>query len=204
MSIMWLYHPICSWLFLKGNKSLSFPCSSYSRFTSLLVFIRHTRLLATCIACSLCLELFSRSVVSDSLDSATPWTAVHQLPYPLLSLRVCSNSCPLSQRCLKCFLPDPYMYCIIISFTLLFKCEAFPGSFCLKQLLLPFISSPDCLIFLMVHYGTINLLFNFVQPKGWDYLTYYLISSCQNIAWDVEECSRLVISKYLLSEWMNE
>ena len=56
----------------------------------------------------------------------------------------------------------------------------------------------------MVLYGTVNLLFNFVQPKGWDYLTYYFISNCQNIAWDVEECSRLVISKYLLSEWVNE
>ena len=31
-----------------------------------------------------------------------------------------------AERCLKCFLPDPYMSCIIISFTLLFKCQAFP------------------------------------------------------------------------------
>ena len=30
---------------------------------------------------------------------ATPWTAVHSLPCPSLSPRVCSNSCPFSQWC---------------------------------------------------------------------------------------------------------
>ena len=41
--------------------------------------------------------LFSRSVLSDSL---WPHGLQHtRLPCPLLSLRVCSNSCPLSQWC---------------------------------------------------------------------------------------------------------
>ena len=30
---------------------------------------------------------------------AAPWTAAHRLPCPLLSARVCSNSCPLSWWC---------------------------------------------------------------------------------------------------------
>ena len=29
----------------------------------------------------------------------TPWTAAHRFPCPALSLKVCSNSCPLNQWC---------------------------------------------------------------------------------------------------------
>ena len=191
-------------LTVSPRKSLSLPCSFYRRCTSLLVFIRHTRLLATWIACSLCLELlFSHSVVSDfglcdPMDCSTP----------------ASLSFPVSQSLLRFMSIESVMFGMLSPGSLhvlhnhfiyiAVQMSGLPWSSYLKQLLLPFISPPDCLIFLMVLYGTINLLFNFVQPKGWDYLTYYFISSCQNIAWDVEECSRLVISKYLLSEWMNE
>ena len=205
MSIMWLNVILPPHLLLTvpPRKSLSLPCSLYSRCTSLLIFVRHTRLLATGTACSLCLELllFSHLVMSNSWDSSTPWTAIHQLPYPSLSPSVCSNSCPsmlgmLSPRSLH-VLHNHFIYIAV-------QMSGLPWSSYLKQLLLPFISPPDCLIFLMVLYGTVNLLFNFVQPEGWDYLTYYFISNCQNIAWDVEECSRLVISKYLFSDWVNE
>ena len=46
---------------------------------------------------SVCLLLFSHSVISDSLWPGGLWHA--RLPFPSLSLRVCLYSCPLSQWC---------------------------------------------------------------------------------------------------------
>ena len=47
----------------------------------------------------------------------TPWTAARQAPCPPLSPRVCSNSCPLSQRCY-----------LTISSSTLFCSQSFPAS----------------------------------------------------------------------------
>ena len=66
---------------------------------------------------SLLLLLFSRSVMSDS---ATPWTAAHQLPCPSPSSGTCSNSCPLSRWC------HPTIY-LILCRSLLLLPSVFPN-----------------------------------------------------------------------------
>ena len=73
------------------------------------------------------LLLFSRSVLSDSLQPHGPQHT--RLPCPSPSLGACSNSCPLSQQC------HPT---ISFSVILFFSCpQSFPavGSFTLSQLL---------------------------------------------------------------------
>ena len=67
---------------------------------------------------------FSYSVVSDS---AIPWTATHQLPCPLSTLGVYSNSCPLSQWC------HPTISSFVVSFSS--RLQSFPasGSFPMSQ-----------------------------------------------------------------------
>ena len=61
----------------------------------------HTFSVFLCSCCSCCLSLFllTHSVVSDSLQLHELQDAGSTFPCPSLSPGVCSNSCPLSQRC---------------------------------------------------------------------------------------------------------
>ena len=92
--------------------------------TLILLDLQHFLLLLYYWAELLC--MFSRSVMSNSLQ---PNRLQHtSLPWPVLSPRVCSNSCPLSQWC------HPMISC---SFTPFSSCpQSFPasGSFLMSQL----------------------------------------------------------------------
>ena len=69
---------------------------------------------------SLTLRSMSFAVVVQSLSHvwlfATPWTAAHQAPWPSLSPRVCSDSCPLNQWCSLTMSPSASPFSCLQSF----------------------------------------------------------------------------------------
>ena len=130
MSIMWLNvilppdFTICSWLFLQGNHFLS-PAHStvdvlaswYLSDTPGFLQLVQPVLSAWNYCCSVTWSCPTLGTLRPHGLQYTSFPILHYLPV-FAQIHV--------HRCLECFLPDPYMFCIIISFTLLFKCQAFP------------------------------------------------------------------------------
>ena len=74
-----------------------------------------------CVCIYMCIFLFNRSVVSDSLQ---PYGLQHaRLPCPSPSPRACSNSCPLSQSCHPTISSSVVLFSFCLSLS---QCRSFP------------------------------------------------------------------------------